>query len=230
MRSANTKESQVAREGAMTAWKLAYHANCWGPLGGDAVGVTSITRLAYRTFGDMAAAARDIAAAGYQGIEFFDGNVVEGEGDDYAEMRRILAETKLVARRGLQRRQFHLPRHPRRGAGARHARRPTPRRRSAPSIWSSAAARGATTARATATTTRWRRRSTRLSPSPRRAGCKAHYHPHLSTIVENPDEVRKIFAQDRRSASAPTPRIWPPPAAMSRRWCASTPSASPTSI
>ena len=36
----------------MAAWKLAYHANCWGPLGGDAVGVTSITRLAYRTFGD----------------------------------------------------------------------------------------------------------------------------------------------------------------------------------
>jgi inosose dehydratase len=34
--------------------------------------VTSINRLAYRTFGDMAQAARDIAAAGYQGIEFFD--------------------------------------------------------------------------------------------------------------------------------------------------------------
>src|SRR6478609_3956653 len=80
----------------MTAWKLAYHANCWGPLGGDAVGVTSITRLAYRTFGDMARAARDIASAGYQGIEFFDGNVVEGEGDGYADTRRILDETGLA--------------------------------------------------------------------------------------------------------------------------------------
>src|SRR5690348_16186030 len=79
----------------MTAWKLAYHANCWGPLGGDAVGVTSINRLAYRTFGDMAEAARDIAAAGYDGIEFFDGNVVENEGDDYAAMRNILADTGL---------------------------------------------------------------------------------------------------------------------------------------
>ena len=78
------------------AWKLAYHANCWGPLGGDAVGVTSITRLAYRTFGDMARAARDIAAAGYQGIEFFDGNVLDGEDDDYAAMRRILADTNLA--------------------------------------------------------------------------------------------------------------------------------------
>ena len=33
--------------------KFAYHANCWGPLGGNAVGVTSISELTYRTFGDM---------------------------------------------------------------------------------------------------------------------------------------------------------------------------------
>ena len=26
-------------------------------------------------------------------------------------------------------------------------------------------------------------------------GLRAHYHPHLSTIVENPDEVRKIFGK-----------------------------------
>ena len=148
------QKQQVAGRSAMTAWKLAYHANCWGPLGGDAVGVTSITRLAYRTFGDMERAARDIAAAGYQGIEFFDGNVVDGEGDGYADTRRVLDETGLVARRDLQRRQLHLRRHPRRGTGADRRRRPTPRRRSAPSIWSSAAARGATTERATATTMR----------------------------------------------------------------------------
>ena len=59
----------------MTAWKLAYHANCWGALGGDAVGVTSITQLAYRTFGAMDRALSDIAAAGYQGVELFDGTI-----------------------------------------------------------------------------------------------------------------------------------------------------------
>ena len=48
----------------MTAWKLAYHANCWGGLGGEAMGVTSITQLRYRTFGDMDRAFADIAAAG----------------------------------------------------------------------------------------------------------------------------------------------------------------------
>ena len=37
----------------MAEFKLAYHANCWGDLGGNAVGVTSITQLTYRTFGDM---------------------------------------------------------------------------------------------------------------------------------------------------------------------------------
>ena len=61
----------------MTAWKLAYHANCWGGLGGDAVGVTSVTQLAYRTFGDMDRACADIAAAGYAGVELFDGNLLD---------------------------------------------------------------------------------------------------------------------------------------------------------
>ena len=46
--------------------QLAYHANCWGPLGGNAVGVISITQLTYRTFGDMAKAI-DAAC----GIDYF---------------------------------------------------------------------------------------------------------------------------------------------------------------
>ncbi len=35
----------------MLAWKLGYQANCWGALGGDGVGVTSVKNLFYRTFG-----------------------------------------------------------------------------------------------------------------------------------------------------------------------------------
>ena len=38
--------------------RFAYQANCWGPLGGNAVGVTSIGQLTYVTFGDMAARSR----------------------------------------------------------------------------------------------------------------------------------------------------------------------------
>ncbi|HOZ35038.1 MAG TPA: hypothetical protein PLM52_19365, partial [Tabrizicola sp.] len=76
----------------MTAWKLAYHANCWGGLGGDAVGVTSVTQLAYRTFGDMDRACADIAAAGYAGVELFDGNLLDYSA---AEMRKLLADNGL---------------------------------------------------------------------------------------------------------------------------------------
>lgn len=58
-----------------------------------------LTVVPYRTFADMAKAARDIAGAGYEGIEVFDGNVLDGEADDFAAMRAIFAETtlKLVA-------------------------------------------------------------------------------------------------------------------------------------
>ena len=68
----------------MAGWKLAYHANCWGALGGNAEGVTSITQLSYRTFGAMDRAFADIAAAGYQGVELFDGNLLDASA---AEMR-----------------------------------------------------------------------------------------------------------------------------------------------
>ena len=64
----------------MPAWTFGYQANCWGPLGGDAVGVTSITRLTYRTFADMATAFREIGEVGYAGVELFDGNLLDYEG------------------------------------------------------------------------------------------------------------------------------------------------------
>jgi inosose dehydratase len=176
----------------MTSWKLAYHANCWGPLGGDAVGVTSITRLAYRTFGDMAEAARDIAAAGYQGIEFFDGNVVDGENDGYAATRRILDETGLALVAIYSGGNFIFPdvldeelarigraADAAQALGAEHlvvgggARRYDGTRDGDYDALAAALEK----VRALAET----------------RGLRAHYHPHLSTIVENPDEVRKIF-------------------------------------
>jgi inosose dehydratase len=178
----------------MARWKLAYHANCWGPLGGDAVGVTSITRLTYRTFGDMARAAQDIAAAGYEGIEVFDGNVLDGEGDDYAAMRRILADTKLALVAVYSGGNFifadileeELARVGRaadaaRVLGAEHlvvgggARRHSGTRES---DYDALAAALEEVVRIAA-----------------ERGLRAHYHPHLSTIVENPDEVRRIFAR-----------------------------------
>ena len=81
------------------ARKFAYHANCWGPLGGNAVGVTSIGELTYRTFGDMERAIREIGSIGYEGIELFDGNLLDYDGSARGELRALLdgAGLKLVA-------------------------------------------------------------------------------------------------------------------------------------
>ena len=62
-------------------WKKAYHANCWGPLGSNAMGVSSITQLTYRTFGDMERAIREIGEAGFTDVELFDGNLLVYEVD-----------------------------------------------------------------------------------------------------------------------------------------------------
>lgn len=67
----------------MSEWKLAYQANCWGDLGGNAEGVTSITQLSYRTFGDIDRACAEIAAAGYAGVELFDGNLLDYSAADF---------------------------------------------------------------------------------------------------------------------------------------------------
>src|SRR3954469_13088940 len=73
-------------EETMRRVRRAYHANCWGALGGNAVGVTSITQLTYRTFADMERAITEIAEAGYEGTELFDGNLL-----DYDSQRKKLA-------------------------------------------------------------------------------------------------------------------------------------------
>src|SRR5690348_6620395 len=74
--------------------RLAYHSITWGGVVGDATGVTSVKDLYYRANGSMTQAVRDIAAAGYEGVEMFDGNIA-----DYAdrpdELRQLLARAGL---------------------------------------------------------------------------------------------------------------------------------------
>lgn len=74
--------------------KLAYHANCWGPLGGHPVGVTSIGSLTYMTFSNLRASFEDIKRAGYDGVEIFDGNLLEYQ-DNISEFNQLLDDTGL---------------------------------------------------------------------------------------------------------------------------------------
>jgi inosose dehydratase len=57
--------------------RLAYQSNTWGGVVGHPVGVTSVKDLYYLANGSTVDALRDIANAGYEGVELFDGNVVE---------------------------------------------------------------------------------------------------------------------------------------------------------
>ncbi len=178
----------------MTQCRLAYHTNCWGALGGNAVGVTSITQLTYRTFGDMARAAREIAAVGYEGIELFDGNVLDGEADGFRDLRASLDATglKLVAVYSGANFVFgdildeELARIVRaadaaRALGAEHLVIGGGAKRASGLAAGDFDALG--------------RGLDRVAAIARERGLRAHYHPHLTTIVEKPDEVRRIFAK-----------------------------------
>ena len=179
----------------MNRWKLGYQTNCWGPMGGDAVGVTSATRLTYRTYADMARAIDDIAAAGFAGVEMFDGNLLDYQ-DKPATLRKLLdaAGVQLVASYSGCNFIFPdlLPEELARidrvsaataeagglyivlGGGAQRA---SGIREGDYALLAAALDQAAEVAR--------------------KHGISAHYHPHLSTITETPEQVRKIFAQTR---------------------------------
>lgn len=74
--------------------KLGYESNTWGPIVGDAVGITSIKDLFYRSEGDTLKSVREIGECGYQGIEIFDGNVMDFV-DDLTPLKQALTEAGL---------------------------------------------------------------------------------------------------------------------------------------
>lgn len=56
--------------------KLGYMTNTWGGVTGHPGGVTSVKDAYYMANGSTEEALRDIASAGYQGVEIFDGNIM----------------------------------------------------------------------------------------------------------------------------------------------------------
>lgn len=173
----------------MTAWKLAYHANCWGALGGDAVGVTSITQLAYRTFGQMDRAFADIAAAGYEGVEVFDGNLLDHSAADF---RTLLANEGLTLVAAYSGANFifddilpeELARVTRCADRAAEL--------GAPHLVVGGGAKRFDGIRET-DYHKLAAALDRVKDLAEARGLRAHYHPHLSTIVEGPASVAKIF-------------------------------------
>lgn len=176
----------------MTKWKLAYQTNCWGPMGGDAVGVTSISRLTYRTYADMARAIEQIAEAGFEGVEMFDGNLLDYQ-DRMSTLRTLLeqAGVRLVAAYSGCNFIFAdaLPEELARlervadataQAGGRHLVVGGGAQRAAGILEGDYALLGEAL--------------DKVVDLAKKHGLSAHYHPHLSTIVESPEQVRKVFS------------------------------------
>ena len=177
----------------MTTWNKAYHANCWGGLGGDAVGVTSITRLTYRTFGDMEQAIREIGELGYSGCELFDGNLLDYE-DRLGDLRTVLDANgvRLLATYAGANFIFEeilgeeLVRIERGAAAAAEA--------GAAYLVVGGGARRAGGSRPD-DFKRLGAGLERVVEIARKHGLTAHYHPHLTTIAENAEEVRAALAE-----------------------------------
>jgi len=74
--------------------KLGYHTNTWGGVVGHPAGVTSVKDLYYLANGSTEEALRDISAAGYEGVELFDGNLVQYAGRE-EELRAQMEELGL---------------------------------------------------------------------------------------------------------------------------------------
>ena len=175
--------------------RLSYQTITWGGVVGHPVGVTSIKDLFYTANGSTADALRDIAAAGYEGVEIFDGNLREYE-DKPDEFKTLLSDAglRLVAVYSganfiyqdiLDEEFWRIDRAASlaAGFGASHL----------------VVGGGAQ-----------RNDGIRESDYDRLAegldnvvdiadkhGLTPSYHPHLTTIVEGPDQVDKIFSKSR---------------------------------
>jgi inosose dehydratase len=172
--------------------RFAYQANCWGPLGGNAVGVTSVGQLTYLTFGDMRRAIAEIGAAGYQGVELFDGNVLDYPGDA-AALKPALARVgaQLVAAYSGANFIFPDVLDQELGRIARAA-------DAAAALSAEHLIVGGGAKRLEGVAPRDYERLAagleKVVAIAKARGLRAHYHPHLSTIVEGPAEVDRIFS------------------------------------
>lgn len=175
--------------------RLGYHSITWGGVVGEAAGVTSAKDLYYRANGSMAEAIRDIGTAGYEGVEMFEGNVA-----DYADEPEVLRG--MLGASGLELVSVYT------GANFIYADVLPDEMSKVTRSADLAAEFGASHlvvgggARRAAGTARgdYDRLGDALDQVVEIAearGLTASYHPHLGTIVENPDEIEEVMSRTR---------------------------------
>jgi len=172
--------------------KLSYQTITWGGVVGHPVGVTSIKDLFYLANGSTETAVREIGAAGYAGVEMFDGNLREYESrpDD---LKRVLADAAVTLVAVYSGANFIY----REILDDEFWRIETAARLAA-EFGATNLVVGGGAKRATGTTdedyVRLAAGLDRVADVADRLGLRASYHPHLTTIVEHPDQVDRILA------------------------------------
>ncbi|HYZ66532.1 MAG TPA: TIM barrel protein [Mycobacterium sp.] len=175
--------------------RLGYHSITWGGVMGDATGVTSVKDLVYRVPGDMHRALRDIAAAGYAGVEMFDGNVSDFA-DQPDELRDLLSETGLALVSVYAGANFIYPEIlPDELHRIRRAAELAALFGAEQLVVGGGARRAAGTE--DSDYDRLAEALDTVTDIAAEQGLPACYHPHLTTIVESPDEVETIMSRSR---------------------------------
>lgn len=176
----------------MAKFKLAYQTNCWGPMGGDAVGVTSNTRLTYRTYGDMARAIEEIGSLGYDGVEMFDANLLDYDGR-FGELRILLEHHRVQMIAVYSGGNFIYP-----DLLEDEIAKIERVAKAAAQVGTQYLVVGGGAQRASGIRSGdyelLARGLDQVAQVSRKHGLTAQYHPHLSTIVETPEQVCRIFA------------------------------------
>jgi inosose dehydratase len=175
--------------------RLSYQTITWGGVVGHPVGVTSIKDLFYLANGSTEAALRDVAAAGYEGIEIFDGNLRQYE-DRPDELKRMLADSGLelvavysganfIYKEILEEEFWRIEKAATLAAefGAQHL------------VVGGGAQRY--DGIRDDDYVRLAEGLDRVVEIAGQHGLQASYHPHLSTIVEGPEQIEKVFSRSR---------------------------------
>ena len=175
--------------------RLGYHSITWGGVVGDATGVTSVKDLYYRANGSMARAVADIAAAGYQGTEMFDGNLV-GYAERPDELREILETAGVQLVSVYTGANFIYP-----DILADEMHRVERAAQLAHMFGAERLVVGGGARRAAGTQDEdYGRLATALdmvTDIAQAHGLSASYHPHLTTIVESPTELDRLLPYTR---------------------------------
>jgi inosose dehydratase len=175
--------------------RLGYHSITWGGVVGEATGVTSVKDLFYKANGDPLQAIADIGSVGYSGTEMFDGNVA-AFADRPDELRGALAAAGVDLVSVYTGANFIysdiLPDELHRVRRAAEL---------AATFGAERLVVGGGARRAAGTSdddyTRLGQALDVVVGIAEEHGLEASYHPHLSTIVENPTELETIMSRSR---------------------------------